>query len=591
MSLNGDYRFRIFCVMLLLLLGAIPGVAGVSRAIQEQYKRDYENKAMLLKIPIYSERQFIYISGQSIRVDQGSGSPRFKVGDQLRVLLVDFAGDEIKFRLGGIAAPGIVEIGFKFDTNLQESFPNRDVFEKALRSTLTEGLKYTEIEDAKRGFIEDQFDRSVREIAGSASISRDAVLKSIAPQVPAYQDAQRDIEALKDRVQDISGQLSQAQSENRKLESESKMQQAELARLKSANAALQEKIDSSTTQVSKLGDELRNAKGTAQDYQKELASIQRSLNLKVDAGRDLSTQIADLSQALRKLQKDNGTLVQQIGSLRTNLDTQQAANARLVGDNEDLKASNRKMQSTIETLTSKEDSLATQYLNLKNEKEKLDDFSQSVGSLRTRIAEEKTEGGIYYGKAYVYLRNVLLGSLDWSIPAYLNRGQSGSAEASFSAESIDYVRMTPEERHILRSLGDRLRMRLDLASGSSSMNVTLGDGKPLREIGERDRSTWQWSVNNQGTQDSQLLLTARLINRNSNEIRLLQQEHSLAASNAVRQVRSYLKPIPMAVGVVMGFLLFGIVGIFRRHKTRNVLPNKPSAGLSKPPPSAGPKQL
>jgi predicted nuclease with TOPRIM domain len=425
------------------------------------------------------------------------------------------------------------------------------------------------------GFIEEQFERSVREIAGSASTSRDSVLKSIAPYVPAYQEAQREIENLKGRVQDISGQLSQTQSEKRKLESESKALQAELARMKGANAALQEKIDSSASQVSKLGDELRDVKGTAQGYQRELANIQRSLNLKVDAGRDLSMQISDLGQVMRKLQRDNEIQVQQISSLHTNLDAQQTANARLVGDNEELKAANRKMQGTIETLTSKEDSLATQYLNLKNQKEKLDDFSQSLGTLRTRIAEERTEGGVYYGKANVYLGNILLGALDWSFPIYLNRGQSKSAEAGFSAESIDYVRMTPDERHILRSLGDRLKIRLDLASSVATMSVAPpAKDKPVHEVGERDRSTWQWSIDNQGTQDSRLLLTARLINKNSNEIPLLQQERSIIASNAVRQVRSYLQPIPLAAGVILGFVLFGIVGIFRRPKRHNAIPSR-----------------
>ena len=250
MSSNRDLHFRVFfSIFLAILLVTVPSLAGVSRTIQEQYKRDYENKAMFLKIPIYSERQFIYISGQSIRPEQGSASPRYKVGDQLRILLVDFSGDEVKFRMGGIAAAGFIEIIFKFDAGLQEDFPNRDVFDRALRSTFTEGLKYTEIEDAKSGFIEEQFERSVREIAGSASTSRDSVLKSIAPYLPAYQEAQREIENLKGRVQDISGQLSQIQLEKRKLESESRALQAELARMKSSNAALQEKIDSSASQV------------------------------------------------------------------------------------------------------------------------------------------------------------------------------------------------------------------------------------------------------------------------------------------------------------------------------------------------------
>jgi predicted nuclease with TOPRIM domain len=591
MPFNREFCIRILCLILLVLSTAIPGFAGVSRAIQEQYKRDFENKAMFLKIPVYSEKQFIYINGPSIRFDQGSGSPRYKVGDQLRILLVDFTGDEVKFRMGGIATQGFVEIVFKFDVSLQEDFPNKDVFDRALRSTFTEGLKYTEIEDAKQNFVEGQFERSVREIAASASVSRDSVLIAIAPHVPAYQDAQRDIGTLKDKVQDISGQLSQSQLENRKLESELKTLQAEAARLKNANAALQEKIDNSASQISRLGDELQDVRGNAQGYQRELANIQRSLNLKVDSNRDLSLQISDLGQAMLKMRRDNEIQKQQIGSLQTNLDAQQAANARLVGDNEELKASNQKMRSTIEALTSKGDSLARRYLNLKNEKEKLDDFSQSVESLHTRISEEKTEDGIYYGKANLYLKNVLLGSLDWSIPTYLNHGQSKNAEAGFSAESIDFVRMTPEERRLLRSLGERLRIRMNLASGSAAMNVIPGKDKPLHEIGEREHSTWQWGVRNQGTQDSRLLLTAHLINANSNEIPLLQQEHPILASNAVRQVRSYLQPIPLAAGIVIGFLLFGIVGIFRRPKSPNAPLLKSSPGPSEPSSYAGQKKL
>lgn len=574
---NLKSRCRILSLALFVVSGALIGFAGVSRVIQNQYKRDYENKAMFLKIPVFSERQYIHISGQNIQVDQGSGSPRYKVGDQLRVLLVDFGGEEIKFRMGGIATQGFVEIIFKFDSNLQESFPNRDVFDRALQATFTEGLKYTDIEDAKKGFVDDQFERAVREIAGSASISRESVLKNIAPHVPAYQDAQREIENLKERIQDISGQLSQSQAENRKLDSELKTQQAEVSRLKSANSALQEKIDNSMSQASKLQEELRDAKGTAQGYQKELANLQRSMNLKVDSTRDLAMQITELGQAMRKLQKENEGLGSQISSLRTNLEAQQAANSRLAGEAEELKAANRQMQSTISTLTSNEDSLARQYLNLKNAKEKLDDFSQSVGFLRTRIVEEKTEGGVYYGKASVYLRNVLLGYLDWSLPVHLNHGESGSGEAIFSTESIDYVRVTPEERHILRSLGERLKIGMDLISNSATVKIKPEKDESSHEIGERDRATWRWVIQNQGTQDARLILAARLINRSSDEIPLLQQEHSLLSSNVVRQVRSYLHPIPLVTGIVIGFLLFGIVGIFRRSKSQNAPRKRPAA--------------
>jgi predicted nuclease with TOPRIM domain len=575
MAFHCACRSCFFYMILFVLAAASFSLAGVSRVIQEQYKKDYENKAMYLKIPIYLEKQIINISGQNFRIGPGSGTPKFKVGDSLRILQVDFTSDEIKLKLGGITSAVTVEIGFKFDGSLQESFPNREVFDRALQAIFTEGIKYTDIDNAKRAFIEEQFDRSMQEIADTASMNRESVLKNIATFVPAYKDAQRDIETLKNKVQDISGQLSQSQSENRKRDSELKALQAELTRLKSTNTDLQDKI---ATQVARLENELRDAKGTAQGYQKELANIQRTLNLKVDANRDLSSQITDLGQALRKLQKENEALLRQVGSLQAGLEAQKAVNARLVGENEELRAGNRKMQTTIDAITSKGDSLEKKFIQLGNEKEKLSDFARSLGVLRTRIVKEETESGVRIGKANVYLNNILLGSLSWSIPVYLNYNKSKIAEATFSAESIDYVKTTPEEKHFLHLFGERLKIRLAMSSNSASMTVSSENEKP-HEIGERDRFTWRWTI--QGTQDSRLLLAAHLINRNSNEIPLFQQEHFLMASNAVRQVRNYLQPVSLTIGAVIGFLLFGIAGIFRRRKPPQS-PPPPSPDTTQP---------
>lgn len=579
-----EFPFRILCLAAVLAGLSIQAFAGVSRAVQDQYRKQYENKAMFLKIPIYAEKQMIYITGQSFRIDRGAGSPRYRVGDQLRILSIDFGGDEIKFRMGGIATAGFVDLGFKFDSSLEDSFPNRDVFDRALQATLTEGLKYTDIDDAKEEFVREQFDRSVREISGSASVSREAVLKTIAPRLPAYQDAQRDIEGLRSRLQTVADQLTNSQTEHRKLEAETRAQKTEIARLTRENAALQEKLDNYTLQVTRLGEEVRDAKGSAQGYQRELANIQRSLNLRVDSGRDLAAQITDLGQAMKKLQNDNETLTSQGISLRTNLEAQQAANSRLLAENEDLKAANRKLQVALSDVTSKGDSLGKRYLDLKSEKEKLDDLTRSINSLRTSIVEESSESGTRFGKANIYLKDVLLGSLIWSVPERLGRDEAAMAEASFSAESIDYVRVDPDARYLLRSLGDKYKIRFDLASGSDSIKVSAGQETPVREIGEREHATWKWSVQNGGTKDSRLVLTASLINRDSNEIALLQQEPQLSSSNMVRQLRGYLQPVPLIAGIVLGFVLFGIVGIFRRPKKtipeQRVPPSTPSEPVS-----------
>jgi|WetSurMetagenome_2_1015567.scaffolds.fasta_scaffold00360_4 predicted nuclease with TOPRIM domain len=553
-------------LLFLMVLSSVAAYAGVSRIIQEKYKRDYENKALFLKLPIYSEREYVYISASGFRMSSGSGQVRFKVGDQLRVLGLDFGGDEIKFKMAGIASAGLAEIIFKFDIGLLEDFPNQEIFNRALAATFTEGLKYSDLDNAKKGYVEDQFDQAIREIASTASLSREAVLKTVAPQVPAYADAQKEIEELTSRHQETTDQLHQAQIDNRRLESESKTQQSELVRLRTAQAALQEKMDSSAAQLSRLSDEVRSTRGLTQGYQKELANLQRSLNIKVDSSRDLAAQIADLGQAMRKLQKDAEAYANQIVSLQTSLESQQAISAKLAGETEDLKATNKQLQGTISALTSKEDSLARQYLDLKNAKDKLDDFAQTVSGLSSRIVEEETRDGVSSIKAIVSLKNVILGSIELRIPMRLSHGEAGTAEASFATESIDYVRVTPEERHILRSLGEKLKLRTSLASPTKSIEVRPENGDSLQEIGERDRVTWRWKLTNNGSQDSRLLFNFQFVNRNSVNIPLLQREQLVLSSSVVREIRGYLQPIPLSVGVLIGFLLFGIVGIFRRTR-------------------------
>ncbi|MBN2319713.1 MAG: hypothetical protein JXR49_11575 [Acidobacteria bacterium] len=556
-------KFRIGLLFnLFWILGSVlPAGAGVSSSVQEQYKKGYENKAMFLRIPIYTEEQIIHIEGQTHRVVPGLGSPLYKVGDQLRILRIDFGGDEIKFHLGAIASQETAEIIYKFDADLQESFPNRNVFDSALESTFTEGLKYSEIEDAKKTYLEQEFNRSVGRMAGAASLSNEFVLKTVAPLIPDYRQTQLERDRLQDKAEEISAELTQLQDEKRRLESELKERESQLSRLKSANTSLQEKVTGSESEILQLDEELRAANKKIQGFEREMADIQNSLSSEADANRDLTRNNAELADRIRGLQED--------------LVTQKAANERLSGEVEDNEKQIGKLNSTIRSLTSNKDSLGRQYVQLKDEKEKLDDFALTVDALRARIVEEKKDGSRYYGKADILLEAVPLGSLEWSLPSYLSHDEAGSGEVTFYAESIDYVKVTPEERHILRTLGEKLKIAVDLAALAPTMKMSSDNGTEPREIGERESGTWNWKILNNGTGDVPFLISAHLINNHSKKIALFQKEYTVATSNPVQRIRSYLQPIPLAVGVVLGFLLFGIVGIFRRPKAGKTSP-KPS---------------
>lgn len=562
---------RILAAGALVVLAAATLSAGVSRAIQERYRQKYENQALYLRIPVYADRQYVFISGGTFRPEQSptAAVPRFKVADQVRIVGIDFGGDEIKFKISGIGSAAASELIFRFDSELQENFPNSGVFDSALEAVLSEGLKYTDLEDAKRENAQKQFTEAVTEIAASSGASREAVLQFIAPQVPAYRDAEREIDSLKKRNQELAAQIDRLQAENRTLSSDLRTQQNEVAQLRTLSASLQDRIDSTTSQLTRIREDLGRAQGERAGYQKELASLQRSLRLRAEAGRDLPSQISEIAQATQRLQQEKQALENQGASLKAELERQTQVNTKLSGEVEDLNANVKKMRETIGALTSKEDSLARQYLDLKQVNENLENIKLAVANLRTRVVEESSADGKRQGKVDVYLADIRLGTIEYALPEYVEPDGSARAEARFAAESVDYVRVAPAERRILQSLGERLKIQMSLASSSGGMEITPEASAALQQIGERDSGTWRWRIRNQGRQDARLALAAALVNRNSDEIPLWQNEEPALSASIVRQVRGYLQPIPLGVGALIGFLLFGIAGVFRRGGRRH----------------------
>jgi predicted nuclease with TOPRIM domain len=464
--------------------------------------------------------------------------------------------------LGAIASEEEAEIVYKFDAGLTDNFPNREVFDRALEATFTAGLKFTDIEDAKKTYLQREFDRSIGRMAGAASLSNESVLKTIAPLIPDYRKTQLERDSLKEELEANSAKIAQLQDEKRTLESELNQQTSRLSRLESTNASLQEQVKGSASEALQLDKDLQDAKRKIQRYEEQIAGIQKSLNLEADAKRDLTRNNEELAERILGLQKD--------------LANQQAETKRLAGELEDKEKRIKKLNGTIGTLTSNKDSLGRQYVQLKDEKEKLDDFALAVDALEARVVEEKTEGGRYYGKADILLENVRLGSLEWNFPSYLSHNQTDSGKATFYAESIDFVKVTPEERHILQTLGKKLKVGMDLDVLGSTMRASSEDGSEPREIGERESATWNWQIFNSGAEDVPFLISAHLINSYSRQIPLFKTGHTVVTSNPVRRMRSYLQPIPLIAGIVLGFLLFGIVGIFRRPKARKPPPARQS---------------
>ena len=120
------------------------------------------------------------------------------------------------------------------------------------------------------------------------------------------------------------------------------------------------------------------------------------------------------------------------------------------------------------------------------------------------------------------------------------------------------------------------------------MEATSETDELTRQVAEREDAGWQWSILNHANEDVRFQFRASLLNSNEDSIPVLEHEMIVSASNIVSRARSYLQPIPIVIGTLLGSLLFGIVGIFRRGRT--------SPGISRPGarrvnPGVGKKQL
>jgi hypothetical protein len=171
-----------------MLLFAELGLAGISRTLQDGYRRRYQNKAMFLKVPIFSERHIIPV-GSRLR-HRRPGAPRFRWAIRYASWLsISRQRNQVpreRFRDG--SGRNHIQVRQDLTRTFQSS-----AFDTALGTTFTEGLKYTDLEDAKKGYVEDAFERAVREIASTSGAGR----RRTAPPASAYQDAMRDIENLK----------------------------------------------------------------------------------------------------------------------------------------------------------------------------------------------------------------------------------------------------------------------------------------------------------------------------------------------------------------------------------------------------------
>lgn len=531
--------------------------AGVDKATQERYKQRYENKALFLKIPVRGEKQIVFVGAGAARTDTQAGEiVRFKVGDQVRVLNVSFGGDEIRFKIGPIDLGRSSELVFKFSGPLQEGFAEAD-FNAALNNTFTEGLSYTDIDRAKQKYLQDQFDRIISELAATSNTSRDFVLRAVTERLPAYVSARRDVQNVEQRNSELQSQLGQLNARLKRVESEQKQLQSE-------NDKLNNLIDA-------IRSELGVSEGTGDPsvgirrLKQQLADVKKALNLKVESSKDLGRQIQELSSVSRRLQQDKATVDAELKQLKDNYEKSQDEVKKLTRENTDLKSEAEKLSRDLKALNLKGDSLSKNYLQLQKEKDKLQDSLAAFRALRAENLQERVEDGYVKRVTEVRLNSTPIGSIESTVPAEIKPGDRKNVKVTYTAESIDYLKLSDADRKIMNSIGERLKIGQVISNVAEGVEVKpVGSSDNVKEVRERSSGSWEWEVVNQTSHDPGFVLQTYLLNKDNQEIPLLSYRVQARSPDLAKKIAGYLQPIPVIFGALCGFILFGIVGAFRR---------------------------
>ena len=406
-----------FIVTTLVVSLALPAYAGISKLIQEEYRQRYENQTIFLAVPIYGKRQQLSLRQGSFRLVSSNDNPlRFKVGEQVRVLKLDFGSNNIRFKVGSIDMVREGELEFRFPLELDDGFSARQTFETALKQALNQSQNFASIDKSKEDFIRHQLDDVVNELRSSTDADSNFVLKSLAESLPAYREAVAQNRTLQERNRDLTLKMATEQDKSKHLDSRVVEQTSEINRLKRINQSQKTDLEALNTSSSSTNTELREMKQENSRIVTSVKRLQRGLGAKGDPNAPLSKQIADLMVASLKTKGDRDTIAKHLVEKRTELDDTEQQLEQEQKNNTQLRRQNTQLRRNVNVLSSRGDSLGKRFLILQEEKIQLESFVEAVRKLNARWVGEITEGGRTHRTMELRLNETLVGTLETGYP-------------------------------------------------------------------------------------------------------------------------------------------------------------------------------
>ncbi len=555
---------KFVCCLVIFLLG-VGTAAGVTRAIEESYRQRYENRALFLRIIVRGTKQLMMVGpGGTLRSQRSADPLAFKVGDQVRILKVDFGRDEVKFKIASTDLARQAELVFTFPQPLGETFPQAADFDSALEKVFTQGLSYKEIEASKLEYLRGEFERIASELAVSSNSSREFVLDAVAELVPRYQEARQDLNNLGQKNRELASRIAEIEARLRRSESEKTALESERARTRRALDLIRRELgievsdDDLSAEVAKL--------------KQRMAELQRSLNLRIESSKDLARQIEELNRASQQLQREKSRLDQELTTVKAELEKAKKQIDDDLREITKLQGDNERLSRDLRVLTEKEGSLARRYLDLQREKDRTDSLLAATLAVSLERLDEARKDNYVEREFLVKLKDTALGRFGLRLPIELKAGESKSASAVFIAESIDYVALSDKERKILSSLGKSLKVEQQLLPAGDGVQIAPA-AADRREVEERGSERWEWTVTKSGPGPAAITLKARLINQDGAEVPFYADKFEIAAPSLVEKMTGLVQPVSLLLGGICGALLAGLIMLIWPHRRPSSRPD------------------
>ena len=539
----------------------------VGREIRDEYVQRFENKAVFLKVPVRGLQQVVHVLDSGAKLDRGNlNQPvSFKVGDQVRIIDVNFRDKMVRFRFSSVDTTREGSLEFRFPTATQQTFPQRENFEKSLASSLTEGLSYKELESAKGEFIRGQVKTLVREFATTTNTPDEVVLRTIVEDSPQYQALEREFSQTRQKNQTLDRDVSRLGRTSREQRARIADMTVELDRLRTQVRELErdQNLAARTRQ---------SLEGQLKDAQVKMSELLGSLNLKAASNTELDNRMQSLSAGIESARRKRVQLSEELAQARADLNEREQANSTLTVDLKKVRDRNRRLSSELRSLTSNKDSIQSQFLQAKRQSDALEMASRLSAGLRLERSFQELEGRPLE-IADLYLLSKRVGRFEIETPDH--PGQI--CRIKFLMESPDRVEFQEEERVLFDSLGERFKIEPSWSFAGDRLRAVLMEGEAAREAKPREAVEWTWILEGEISEPERAQLRILFLNSDDQKISLDPHEFYLTPPGLMSYLIRSFSPVSLGSGIFLGLVFAGVAGLFRRRSSsKSFKPSKPS---------------